>query len=108
MVCRDQGFRSPQLHQAQRIGSTPTQGRLSADHFCDGLSTLSADRFRWLRGVHDQDGHVQSHRLLIVGRLQRWSWTAEDCSARSTVELVADELGRAFDGDGDHHQDEEQ
>jgi single-strand DNA-binding protein len=28
-----------------------------------------------------------------VGRLQQRSWTAEDGSARSTVEVIADELG---------------
>jgi single-strand DNA-binding protein len=32
-------------------------------------------------------------RVVVVGRLQRRSWTAEDGSARSTVEVVADELG---------------
>jgi single-strand DNA-binding protein len=30
---------------------------------------------------------------VVVGRLQRRSWTAEDGSARSTIEVVADELG---------------
>ena len=32
-------------------------------------------------------------RVLILGRLQQRSWTAEDGSARSTVEVVAEELG---------------
>ena len=32
-------------------------------------------------------------RPLIVGRLQQRTWTAEDGSARSTVEVVAEELG---------------
>jgi single-strand DNA-binding protein len=30
---------------------------------------------------------------VVVGRLQQRSWTAEDGSARSTVEIVAEELG---------------
>ena len=30
---------------------------------------------------------------VVVGRLQQRSWTAEDGSARSVVEVVADELG---------------
>jgi single-strand DNA-binding protein len=30
---------------------------------------------------------------VVVGRLQQRSWTAEDGSARSTVEVVAEELG---------------
>jgi Single-strand binding protein family len=32
-------------------------------------------------------------RVVVVDRLQQRSWTAEDGSARSTVEVVADELG---------------
>jgi single-strand DNA-binding protein len=31
--------------------------------------------------------------VLVVGRLQQRTWTAEDGSARSTVEVLADELG---------------
>jgi single-strand DNA-binding protein len=30
---------------------------------------------------------------VVVGRLQQRSWTAEDGSARSVVEVVAEELG---------------
>jgi len=32
-------------------------------------------------------------RVVILGRLQQRSWTAEDGSARSTVEVLAEELG---------------
>jgi single-strand DNA-binding protein len=35
----------------------------------------------------------QDSRVVIVGRLQQRSWTAEDGSARSTVEVLAEELG---------------
>jgi single-strand DNA-binding protein len=31
--------------------------------------------------------------VVVVGRLQQRSWTAEDGSARSVVEVVAEELG---------------
>jgi single-strand DNA-binding protein len=31
-----------------------------------------------------------------VGRLQQRAWTAEDGSARSTVEVVAEELGQSL------------
>jgi single-strand DNA-binding protein len=31
--------------------------------------------------------------VVVLGRLQQRSWTAEDGSARSTVEVVAEELG---------------
>jgi single-strand DNA-binding protein len=30
---------------------------------------------------------------VVVGRLQQRSWTAENGSVRSTVEVIADELG---------------
>ena len=30
---------------------------------------------------------------MVVGRLQQRTWTAEDSSARSTVEVLAEELG---------------
>jgi single-strand DNA-binding protein len=32
-------------------------------------------------------------RVMVVGRLQQQAWTAEDGSARSVVEVVAEELG---------------
>ena len=46
----------------------------------------------------DQAEHVaeslsKGGRVVVVGRLQQRSWTAEDGSTRSVVEVVADELG---------------
>jgi single-strand DNA-binding protein len=46
----------------------------------------------------DQAEHVaesltKGSRVVVVGRLQQRSWTAEDGSARSTVEVMAEELG---------------
>src|SRR5215213_4284079 len=46
----------------------------------------------------DQAEHVgeslsRGSRVVIVGRLQQRSWTAEDGSVRSVVEVVAEELG---------------
>jgi single-strand DNA-binding protein len=32
-------------------------------------------------------------RVVVLGRLQQRAWTAEDGSPRSTVEVVAEELG---------------
>jgi single-strand DNA-binding protein len=32
-------------------------------------------------------------RIVVMGRLQQRAWTAEDGSARSSVEVVAEELG---------------
>jgi single-strand DNA-binding protein len=45
----------------------------------------------------DQAEHVaeslaKGSRVVVVGRLQQRTWTAEDGSARSTVEVVAEEL----------------
>jgi single-stranded DNA-binding protein len=34
--------------------------------------------------------------VVVVGQLQQRSWTAEDGSARSTVEVVAKELGASL------------
>ena len=78
---RGQGFKSPQLHQAQRIGSTPTQGRLSADCQqitpCGGNNALSVARFRRLQAILTRRGFVVSKggRVMVVGRLQQRTWT---------------------------------
>jgi single-strand DNA-binding protein len=42
---------------------------------------------------HAAQSLSRGSRVVVVGRLQQRSWTAEDGSARSTVEVVADELG---------------
>jgi single-strand DNA-binding protein len=36
---------------------------------------------------------AKGSRVVVVGRLQQRSWTAEDGSARQVVEVVAEELG---------------
>jgi single-strand DNA-binding protein len=36
---------------------------------------------------------TKGSRVVVVGRLQQRAWTAEDGSARSVVEVVAEELG---------------
>jgi single-strand DNA-binding protein len=46
----------------------------------------------------DQAEHVaeslsKGSRVVVMGRLQQRAWTPEDGSARSIVEVVADELG---------------
>jgi single-strand DNA-binding protein len=46
----------------------------------------------------DQAEHVaeslsKGSRVVVIGRLQQRSWTAEEGSARSVVEIVAEELG---------------
>jgi single-strand DNA-binding protein len=47
---------------------------------------------------HDQAEHAaeslaKGSRVVVVGHLQQRSWTAEDGSARSVVEVLAEELG---------------
>jgi single-strand DNA-binding protein len=42
---------------------------------------------------HAAESLSKGSRIVVVGRLQQRSWTTEDGSARSTVEVVADEMG---------------
>jgi single-strand DNA-binding protein len=45
---------------------------------------------------HAAESLTKDSRVVVVGRLQQRSWTAEDGSARSTVEVVAEELGASL------------
>jgi single-strand DNA-binding protein len=42
---------------------------------------------------HAAESLSRGSRVVVVGRLQQRAWTAKDGSARSTVEVVAEELG---------------
>ena len=42
---------------------------------------------------HAAQSLSKGSRVVVIGRLQQRSWTAADGSARSTVEVVAEELG---------------
>jgi single-strand DNA-binding protein len=42
---------------------------------------------------HAAESLTKGSRVVVVGRLQQRAWTAEDGSARSMVEVVAEELG---------------
>ena len=42
---------------------------------------------------HAAQSLAKGSRVVAVGRLQQRAWTAEDGSARSVVEVVAEELG---------------
>ena len=56
---------------------------------------------------HAAQSLAKSSRVVVVGRLQQRTGTTEDGSARSTVEVVAEELGPSLAvGDGDHDQDD--
>jgi single-strand DNA-binding protein len=45
---------------------------------------------------HAAESLSKGRRVVIMGRLQQRSWTAEDGSARSVVEVVAEELGASL------------
>ena len=47
---------------------------------------------------HASQSLAKGSRVVVVGRLQQRSWTAEDGSARSVVEVVAEELGPSLRG----------
>ena len=42
---------------------------------------------------HAAESLSRGSRVVVVGRLRQRSWTAEDGSARSVVEVMAEELG---------------
>jgi single-strand DNA-binding protein len=42
---------------------------------------------------HAAESLTKGSRVVVLGKLQQRSWTAEDGSARSTVEVIAEELG---------------
>jgi single-strand DNA-binding protein len=42
---------------------------------------------------HAAQSLTKGSRVVVLGKLQQRTWTAEDGSARSTVEVVAEELG---------------
>jgi single-strand DNA-binding protein len=42
---------------------------------------------------HAAESLAKGSRVVVVGRLQQRTWTAEDSTTRSTVEIVAEELG---------------
>jgi single-strand DNA-binding protein len=42
---------------------------------------------------HAAQSLTKGSRVVVAGRLQQRSWTAESGSARSTVQILAEELG---------------
>ncbi len=45
---------------------------------------------------HAAESLAKGSRVVVMGRLQQRAWSAEDGSARSTVEVVAEELGSSL------------
>jgi single-strand DNA-binding protein len=46
-----------------------------------------------VQAKHVAESLSKGSRVVVVGRLQQRTWTAEDGGARSTVEVMAEELG---------------
>jgi single-strand DNA-binding protein len=46
-----------------------------------------------VQAEHAAESLAKGSRVVVMGRLQQRAWSAEDGSARSTVEVVAEELG---------------
>jgi single-stranded DNA-binding protein len=58
---------------------------------------------------HAAESLAKGSRVVVVGRLQQRSWTAEDGSARSTVEGHRRRAGaKPTVGNGDHDRDDEE
>jgi single-strand DNA-binding protein len=47
---------------------------------------------------HAAESLAKGSRVVVMGRLQQRSWTAEDGSAHSVVEVVTEELGSSLTG----------
>jgi single-strand DNA-binding protein len=45
---------------------------------------------------HAAEWLTKGSRVVVLGKLQQRTWTAEDGSARSTVDVVAEELGASL------------
>jgi single-strand DNA-binding protein len=77
-----------------------TEGGIAQARFRVALSGRREQEASFFTAVvwRDQAEHAgkslsKGSRVVVVGRLQQRSWTAEDGSARSVVEVVAEELG---------------
>jgi single-strand DNA-binding protein len=77
-----------------------TEGGIARARFRVALSGRREQEASFFTVVvwRDQAEHAgkslsKGSRVVVVGRLQQRSWTAEDGSARSVVEVVAEELG---------------
>jgi single-strand DNA-binding protein len=76
-----------------RVGVTPRQREKSTDTWTDG-ETIWFSVTAW-RGLaeHCCSSLVQGDKVLVSGRLTQRSYTAEDGSARSTLEVEAFSVG---------------
>jgi single-strand DNA-binding protein len=78
----------------------PTEGGIARAMFRVAVSGRRDQEASFFTVIvsRDQAEHAaqslsKGSRVVVVGRLQHRSWTAEDGSTRSVIEVVADELG---------------
>jgi len=64
-----------------------------SDGWKDGESSYFRVNVWRDQAEHAAQSLSKGSRVVVVGRLQQRTWTAEDGSARSSVEVVAEELG---------------
>jgi single-strand DNA-binding protein len=72
------------------IPSLSAQGTVNAAPGSSSFFTVIVWRDQ---AEHAAQSLSKGSRVMVVGRLQQRTWTAEDGSARSVVKVVADELG---------------
>jgi single-strand DNA-binding protein len=80
-----------------------TEGGIARARFRVAMSGRREQEASFLTVIvwRDQAEHAaqslsRGSRVVVVGRLQQRAWTAEDGSARSVVEVVAEELGTSL------------
>jgi len=103
---------------ASFVGVHPSQRALPANYLVVGPDRAEQDSSRgpaWTgrreqeasfftvvvwrdQAEHAVESLAKGGRVVVVGRLQQRAWTAEDGSARSLTEVVAEELGPACGG----------
>jgi single-strand DNA-binding protein len=71
--------------------STPRQ--IQTDPLPDGEPAFYSVVVWRGQAEHAAESLAKGSRVVVVGRLAQRSWQAEDGTARSVVEVVADELG---------------
>jgi single-strand DNA-binding protein len=82
----------PELRHTER-GIARTTFRVAVSARKDQEASFFTVIVRRHQAEHASQSLSKGSRVVVVGRLQQRSWTAEDGSARSVVEVVADELG---------------
>ena len=79
---------------ARQLDPWPTDQVAGGGVGAAGAGGIVCHRDRWRdQAEHAAQSRSKGSRVLVIGRLQQRTWTAEDGSARSAVEVVAQEPG---------------